>query len=68
MPRKVAPRGLPSWRMVRWSWSGSFSEREVLRRKSWVTAMPIEAKARDVRSHARKVRSVWVVSSVCCRL
>ena len=29
----------------------------VLRRKSWVTAMPIEAKAREVRSQARKVRS-----------
>ena len=57
MPRKVAPRGLPSWRRVCGSWCGSFSEREVLRRKSWVTAMPIEAKAREVRSHARKVRS-----------
>ena len=32
---------------------------DVLRRKSWVTAMPIEAKERDVRSQARKVRSVW---------
>ena len=31
--------------------------REVLRRKSWVTAMPIEAKEREVRSQARKVRS-----------
>lgn len=34
----------------------------VLRRKSWVTAMPIEAKAREVRIQARKVRSVgWLV-------
>ena len=30
----------------------------VLRRKSWVTAIPIEAKARDVRIQARKVRSI----------
>lgn len=30
----------------------------VLRRKSWVTAMPILAKDSDVRSQARKVRSV----------
>jgi len=30
---------------------------EVLRRKSWVTAMPMEAKEREVRSQARKVRS-----------
>jgi len=29
----------------------------VLRRKSCVTAMPMEAKAREVRSQARKVRS-----------
>lgn len=29
----------------------------VLRRKSWVIAMPIEANAREVRSQARKVRS-----------
>lgn len=34
----------------------------VLRRKSWVTAMPIEAKAREVRIQAKKVRSVgWSV-------
>ena len=36
----------------------SRSESVVLRRKSWVMAMPMEAKAREVRSHARKVRSV----------
>ena len=29
----------------------------VFRRKSWVIAMPMEAKAREVRSQARKVRS-----------
>ena len=33
-------------------------EREVLRRKSWVIAIPIEAKAREVRSQARNVRSM----------
>jgi len=31
---------------------------EVLRRKSCVTAMPMEAKERDVRSQARNVLSV----------
>lgn len=34
------------------------SEMVVLRRKSWVMAIPMEAKAREVRSQARKVRSV----------
>jgi hypothetical protein len=29
-----------------------------LRRKSWVMAMPMDAKAREVRSHERNVRSV----------
>lgn len=32
--------------------------REVLSRKSWVTAMPMDAKANDVRSQARNVRSM----------
>ncbi len=32
-------------------------EMVVLSRKSWVMAMPIEANARDVRNHARNVRS-----------
>jgi hypothetical protein len=32
--------------------------RDELRRKSWVIAMPMEAKEREVRSQARKVRSV----------
>lgn len=84
MPRKVAPRGLPTWRRrVLFSWfkgvvdeeidggrSRGFweegdgvlllllSEMLVLRRKSWVTAMPMLAKDREVRSQARKVRSV----------
>ena len=33
-----------------------------LSRKSCVTAMPMEAKESEVRSQARKVRSVWCVS------
>lgn len=32
-------------------------EELLLRRKSWVMAMPMEAKASEVRSQARKVRS-----------
>lgn len=55
MPRNVAPRGFPSWRRVCDCVS---PEREVFRRKSCVTAMPIDAKAREVRNQARKVRSV----------
>jgi hypothetical protein len=35
-------------------------EMELFRRKSWVTAMPMEAKARDVRSQARNVRSFFI--------
>jgi hypothetical protein len=35
----------------------------VLRRKSWVMAMPMEAKARDVRSQAKNVRSVHAIST-----
>lgn len=59
----VAPRGLPRWRRwslglsADWRWCGGL-EREVLRRKSWVIAMPMEAKEREVRSQARNVRSV----------
>ena len=37
--------------------AGSRSAMVVLRRKSCVIAIPIEAKANDVRSQARKVRS-----------
>ena len=33
----------------------------VFKRKSWVTAIPIEANAREVRSQARKVRSEKVL-------
>ena len=60
MAMKVAPRGLPTWR--RW-WAGvcgvegEEEGREEFRRKSCVTAMPMEAKEREVRSQARKVRS-----------
>lgn len=32
-----------------------------LRRKSWVIAMPMEAKEREVRSQARKVRSTHAI-------
>lgn len=62
MPRNAAPSGFPICpRFV-----GRFSADEVegdeavvleLRRKSCVIATPMEAKAREVRSHARKVRS-----------
>jgi hypothetical protein len=41
---------------------GECEERVELRRKSWVTAMPMEAKEREVRSQARKVRSTG-----CCQ-
>jgi hypothetical protein len=65
----VAPSGLPRWRN---RWFGEFCEEEdwgvdeeeeeccidVLRRKSCVMAMPMLAKEREVRSQARKVRSV----------
>jgi hypothetical protein len=36
----------------------------VLRRKSWVTAMPMLAKEREVRTQARKVRSVSEIENV----
>lgn len=66
MARNVAPRGLPSRRSVASpessAWPPSASASEVLRRKSWVTAMPMDAKARDVRSHARNVRSAIVLA------
>lgn len=35
-----------------------FRGSEVLSLKSWVTAMPMLAKEREVRSHAKKVRSI----------
>ena len=83
-PRKVAPRGFPRLRMVFGARSverGSsvvedsveeeeWSEMEVLRRKSCVIAMPIEAKEREVRSQARNVRSSQTISTMsrpdCC--
>lgn len=58
MPRNTAPRGLPRWRRVCWlALSDGLSAMEVLSRNSWVMATPMEAKASDVRSHARNVRS-----------
>jgi hypothetical protein len=72
---KVAPRGLPRCRnracgLRIESKVGSVEarcllcvfERDVFRRKSWVIAMPIEAKEREVRSQARKVRSITYIS------
>ena len=62
--RKVAPSGLPMCRRRIWPsvsvWSGMSGrwERVVLRRKSCVMAMPMEAKASEVRSQARNVRSM----------
>lgn len=64
MPRNVAPSGLPTWRSrivpggAGWGRSPSRSVIVVLSRNSCVMAMPMEAKAREVRSQARKVRSV----------
>lgn len=59
MPRKTAPRGFPRWRRVCWpALSDGLSAMEVLSRNSWVMATPMEAKASDVLSHARNVRSV----------
>lgn len=61
MPRKMAPSGLPRCRRVcscPVSGAPSSSDRDVFSRKSWVMATPMEAKERDVRSQARKVRSV----------
>lgn len=59
---KVAPSGLPTaFNLLAETSLGSFDAIVVLRRKSCVTAMPIDANEREVRSHARKVRS----GSVC---
>lgn len=67
IPRNVAPSGLPKRRSVALlceepepklgSSEPPVSDKLVLRRKSCVTAMPMDAKAREVRSQARKVRS-----------
>jgi hypothetical protein len=54
----VEPSGLPTWWRCCVGFVGLFPPiRLVFRRKSWVIAMPIEAKDRDVRSQARNVRS-----------
>lgn len=55
MARNVAPSGLPRCRSR--SACSVFSASDVLSRKSCVMAMPIEAKASEVRSQARNVRS-----------
>ncbi len=62
MARNVAPSGMPTRRSVRRSpLLGSPAdpplEMDVLSRKSCVIAMPMEAKASEVRSQARNVRS-----------
>lgn len=60
IPRKVAPSGLPSCFPWCPSTSNGFAPSgliDVLSRNSCVTAMPMEAKASEVRSQARKVRS-----------
>lgn len=77
MPMNVAPSGLPRLRRRRRVWACWAStvdvddEKDVLlssgrsdelSRNSWVTAMPMEAKERDVRSQARKVRSMSSIS------
>jgi hypothetical protein len=70
MAMKVAPRGFPIWRRcVDWeAEDGEDGDEEggeemvEFKRKSWVIAMPIEAKEREVRSQARKVRSKGGVS------
>lgn len=55
-PMKVAPSGLPTWRRCT-SDGLAGVERDVLSRKSCVTAMPMLAKESEVRSQARNVRS-----------
>ncbi|PHH78352.1 hypothetical protein CDD80_7038 [Ophiocordyceps camponoti-rufipedis] len=59
MARKVAPKGFPIRRNARESiLPPSSSAREVLSRNSCVTATPMDAKASEVRSQARNVRSI----------
>ena len=74
---KVAPSGLPRClnlcRLRRcasavasvaeddWGLEEVSGRSDELRRKSWVIAMPMEAKEREVRSQARKVRSVHAI-------
>jgi hypothetical protein len=61
IPMKVAPSGFPKCRSfacgdVVDAESGELAN-DVFNRKSCVIAMPMEAKERDVRSQAKKVRS-----------
>ena len=58
MPKNAAPNGLPTRRSFACSDICSLFSRDVLRRKSCVTAMPMLAKEREVRSQARYVRSI----------
>lgn len=57
MPRNVAPNGRPIFCSFVWSNSVADAEPLVWRRNSCVTATPMDAKAREVLSHARNVRS-----------
>ena len=61
IPKNVAPSGFPIWRslvaFVGCGFMPSRSDNVAFSRNSWVIAIPIEAKAREVRSQARKVRS-----------
>ncbi len=61
MARNVAPSGFPTCFSVRRCWLSSGEplppDMDVFRRNSCVMAMPMEAKASDVRSQARNVRS-----------
>jgi hypothetical protein len=51
--RAAAPYGAGAW----CEHAGHGDAKDVLRRKSWVMAMPMDAKDSDVRSQARNVRS-----------
>lgn len=61
IPKKVAPSGFPNCRslvaFVGCGFMPSRSDNVAFSRKSWVIAIPMEAKAKEVRSQARKVRS-----------
>lgn len=65
IPKNVAPSGFPNCRSLA-AFEGcgfmpSRSDRVALSRKSWVMAIPMEAKAKEVRSQARKVRSIFKI-------
>ena len=64
----MAPNGFPTCLNFLCSdeWSFSCCESDVLRRKSCVIAIPILAKASEVRSHARNVRSTSCHVSLSC--